>query len=105
MRRPKYDKEDDDHHQEDDDQRMILFILPAFVSASGYSCAREWCEDRMNHECGCPRCLRKLGLVVIFHANDWNDVGDMQGHWRKRIVSVKSASYASHLICPGYEGD
>ncbi len=92
---------DTDPH-DDDDQTTLLFILPCFVNALGFSCAREWTESRIGSECGCPRCLKKIGLILCFHADDWNDSGDMQAHWRKRIVSVKTASYASHLVCPGY---
>ncbi len=83
----------------------LLFILPAFVSAMGFSCAREWTQDRLGQECGCPQCLRKIGLVLCWHPEDWNESADMQDHWRRRIVSVKVAGYASHLICPGYLGD
>jgi len=81
----------------------IIFILPAFVSATGFACAREWAENRRGHECGCPRCLKKLGLVLCWHQADWVETGDMQDHWRRRIVSVRTAGYAAHLICPGYE--
>ncbi len=90
---------------EDDDveETNLVFVLPCFVSQLGFSCAREWTEHKAGFECGCPRCLKKIGLVVVFHADDWNDSGDMQSHWRKRIVSVKTANYAMHLIVPGYE--
>lgn len=97
-----YQKAEGDFEHEPEETHL-LFVLPAFVSQLGFSCSREWTEKRKGHECGCPRCLRKIGLVLCFHADDWNDSGDMQAHWRKRIVSVKTASYASHLICPGYD--
>lgn len=90
---------------DDVEESTILFILPCYVSELGFSCAREWTEHRLGHECGCPRCLHKAGITLIFHLEDWNDTGDQKAHWRKRIVSIKTASYASHLICPGYERD
>ncbi len=83
------------------DDRQI-FILPHFVSEMGYSCARHWTESSMRFQCGCPRCLDKIGLCLVFNAEDWNDSGDMQDHWRKRIVSVKTAICAVSLIVPGY---
>ncbi len=86
----------------DDPGERIVFVLPAFVTAMGFACAREWTESSISFECGCPRCLKKIGLTLIFNWEDWNDSADMQDHWRKRIVSVKIAEYASHLICPGY---
>lgn len=92
--------------QDDDDNKFIVFVLPQYVSPMGFSCSREWTENKNQYEtfaCGCPRCLKKFGLCLCFHQADWNESGDMQEHWRKRIVSVKTASYAAHLICPGYE--
>ncbi len=97
-----------------DEQGNINFILPQFVSdlgnvdnrkriPSGYSCAKEWTETRKGFACGCPRCLRKLGLSLTFHHEDWNESGDCQEHWRKLIVSVKTANLVTHLIVPGYE--
>ena len=89
--------------QDDDDQQLVVFILPAFVQSLGFSCASDWTEERTTHECGCPRCLKKLGLSLCYHQEDWNETGDMQSHWRKRVVSMKTASYASHLLVSGYE--
>ncbi len=86
-----------------DDQNHLIFILPAFATPMGFSCSREWTEEKASYECGCPRCLKKSGLTLIYHQEDWNDSGDMQEHWRKRIVSAKTASYAPHLVCSGYE--
>lgn len=91
--------------QDDDDSKGLTFILPAYVSALGFSCAREWTEERSGMQCGCPRCLRKNGLVLIFHQGDWREDLDCQEQWRVRIVSAKTASYAKHLICPGYDGE
>jgi len=78
------------------------FILPQFINAMGYSCAREWAESSIRFQCGCPRCLRKVGLSLTFHPEDWNEAGDCQPHWRKLIVSEKTGRLASHLIVPGY---
>ncbi len=87
-----------------DETGKIMFILPQFVSAQGYSCAKEWTETKTGYHCGCPRCLRKLGLALVFHVEDWNKTGDCQEQWRKLIVSARVARVASNLVVPGYEG-
>ncbi len=93
----------DDDPAEENVQPQLSFILPQFVSAMGFSCAREWADDRVGFACGCPRCLRKLGLVLIFDHKHWNESGDCQDQWGRLIVSAKTASLVSHLVCPGYE--
>lgn len=93
-----YDQPDEEH-----EEHNLMFILPKFVSAQGFFCAKGWTEKKIGFACGCPRCLRKHGLVLIFHTEDWNESGDCQEHWRKLIVSVKTANLVRHLIIPGYE--
>ena len=85
------------------DKTFLVFVLPQFVTAMGHSCSREWTEEKRSYECGCPRCLKKIRLALCFHQADWNESGDMQEHWRKRIVSARVARLVRHLVCPGYE--
>ncbi len=98
-----------DYDSNDDEQERptLSFILPQFAISSfgvrGFSCAKEWTEDRVAFSCGCPNCLHENGLTLVYHPEDWNESGDCQQEWRKRIVSVKTASYTMHLICGGYE--
>ena len=94
---------DNDPQDNDDDQTAVSFLLPQWNNVMGFSCTRDYAKTRQGVECGCPRCLKKAGLVLCYHVDDWNESGDLKAMWRKHIVSAKTASYASHLICYGYE--
>ncbi len=80
----------------------LVFVLPAFISGMGYSCARDWCETSIRYVCGCPRCLDKNGLCLCYSPEDYREDRDCEEQWRKRVVSVKTAICAVHLIVPGY---
>jgi hypothetical protein len=84
-------------------QQSLTFILPQWNTAMGFSCARDYADEHAHFTCGCPRCLRKIGLTMIFHQEDWREDGDCREHWRRRIVSQKTAGYAKHLVIPGYD--
>ncbi len=90
----------DDYSEELSATVFLTYVLPGTL---GTSCAREWAEERPEISCGCPSCLRKNGLVLTWHVNDWNGSGDMKEQWRKRIVSRRIAQLCPHLICDGYE--
>ena len=87
-----------------DREAKLSFLLPAFVSELGSACSREYCEDKTDMECGCPNCLENKGLTLAFDVRDWNSSDDLPEHWRKRILSLRTARLAKHLICPGYPG-
>jgi len=93
----------DDFDDSADHQPSVSFILPQFVSAMGFSCAREWTEDKIGFTCGCPRCLRKAGLVLVYDHQHWNEAGDCREQWGRLIVSARTASLVPHLVVPGYE--
>lgn len=88
----------------DAQQRELYHVLPQFVSAMGYSCAKDWCETKDAYFCGCPKCLEKDGLTLVYNADDFDPVDGIQDHWRKRIVSLRVGRCAAHLICPGFPG-
>ncbi len=93
-----YDRNDEQ------EQHNHLFILPQFVGSvcTGYSCAKEWTERMAHFQCGCPMCLDELGLCLCYDPEDYREDKDCEEQWRKRIVSVKTAICAVHLIVPGY---
>ncbi len=83
----------------------LQYLLPQYDEPlGGWSCAREFVADKPTFHCGCPNCLRKEGLPLVFHAEDWSLEGDKAEHWRKRIVSLKTGRLAAKLIVPHYPG-
>lgn len=87
-----------------EEAEMIVFVLPTYAQELGWSCAKDFVENKPDTECGCPSCLEGVGLTLVFDVEDWNKVGDLPEHWRKRIVSLRTGRLAKHLICPGYCG-
>ncbi len=85
-------------------ETRIAFVMPTYVEELGWSCAREWVEDKHELECGCPKCLERVGLTLTYDVEDWNKEQDLSDIWRKRIVSLRTGRLAKHLICPGYPG-
>ncbi len=88
----------------DREERKISFVLPAYVTELGFSCCRESMESYPSFSCGCPNCLDKIGLTLIFDVEDWNKEGMPLENCRQRIVSLRTGRLAKHLICPGYPG-
>ena len=87
-------------------EAAIMIILPLFkAELGGYSCSKEWCEDKRSHACGCPKCLDHAGLTLCWSPEDWNESGDLIEHWSKRVVSQKTARLCTHLIIQGYPGN
>lgn len=86
------------------EETKIVFVLPTYVQELGWSCARDFVENKPDTECGCPGCLEKVGLTLTYDVEDWNQEVDLSAHWRKRIVSLRTGRLAKHLICPGYCG-
>lgn len=84
--------------------REVYYVLPAHDPERGYACTKGFCADKRDFMCGCPNCLRKDGLTLTFHAEDWNADDDQREHWRVRLVSLKTGRLAAHLICPHYPG-
>ncbi len=85
----------------------IQYVLPKYDEAmGGWSCARDFVRDKPCFRCGCPNCLRKDGLTLVFSAEDWNpEVNpNLAATWRKRLVSLKTGRMAAHLILPHYPG-
>ena len=86
-------------------EENLQYVLPQYDEPlGGWSCAREFVADKPTFLCGCPNCLRKEGLTLVFHAEDFNLEDDQPEHWRKRIVSLKTGRLAAKMIVPHYPG-
>ncbi len=88
----------------DDLDRQLFFILPAYVAPLGHSCAKEYCAEHPAYSCGCPVCLAAIGCTLVWNADDYDPEEGIQDHWRKRIVSIRTARLAAPLIIQGYPG-
>ncbi len=84
-------------------EENIQYVLPT-ERPDGWTCAKEFVEGKEHLRCGCPNCLRKDGLTLVYNAEDWNPEDDLRSHWRKRLVSLKTGRMAPHLIIPHFPG-
>ncbi len=84
-----------------DENPCITFILPKWDATLSFSCAKDWVEDKRGYQCGCPNCLRKFSLCLIYHVQDVNQ-GVVPEQCRLRIVSRRTAIMAPNLQVPGY---
>lgn len=98
----RYHRPDRESYEPEEEEHELRFVLPLWDPVLSFSCAREWTEDKRSFQCGCPRCLERQGLTLVYHVEDWRESGDGKETWRKRVASIRTARLAPHLVVPGY---
>ena len=91
----------------DGQDRKLTYILPIYADSSGalsWTCAKNWCAENPSQQCGCPDCLGKVGLTLVYDAVDMGEKGMAIEIKARRIVSIRTGRLAPHLICPHYPG-
>lgn len=96
---------------------VLTFIIPTQDPRKPRLCLHETAELSLgpNTDCGCPQCLSKRGLTLIYNADDierfhkWIEkTGEAETQkvlqmCRIKIVSIDVAKLCPHLWVEGYE--
>lgn len=87
-----------------DESEVRRVLLPRWNELlGGYSCAENFCDAHPAFECGCPKCLHKDAMTLIFVGDDFDNLRDKRIFWKK-VVAEKVALMIPELIVPGYPG-
>ena len=80
---------------------VLHFLVPTQAVEGGlWACAKKWCEENGNFACGCPECLERLDLTLVWIPEDVPDVNRISR--AVKPCPIATALLAKENICKGY---